>query len=84
MGTVITIQAWRYYIKAIMREYSRDRQVLEVINNKHGLEMGPDDIHDRAFGHGIRIAGFMYGRDLTEAPNQTISKRKGFRYVSME
>jgi hypothetical protein len=58
--------------------------VLEVINDEHGLEMGPDDIHDRAFGHGTRIAGYMYGRDLTEAPNQTMSEREGFRRVSME
>jgi superfamily II DNA helicase RecQ len=84
MGTSMTIQAWRHIVKAIIREYSRDRRVLDVINDEHGLEMGPDDIHDRAFGHGTRIGGFMYGRDLMEAPNQTMSEREAFRRVSVE
>jgi hypothetical protein len=69
MGISITIQAWRHIVKAIIQEYSRDWRVLDVISDKHGLEIDPDDIRDQAFGHGTYISGMMYGQDLMEPPN---------------
>ena len=74
----------RHYYKAIIRKYSRDKRVQEIIDDEHDLGMGQDDIRDLAFGHGTHTAGMMYGRDLMEAPFHTITQREGFRRVSIE
>lgn len=47
IGTNMTIMAWRHIVKAIIREYSRDRRVLEVMADEYGLGMTGDDIHDK-------------------------------------
>jgi superfamily II DNA helicase RecQ len=84
MGVKVSILALRHCFKAIMREYSRDRRVQEIINDEHDLGMGQDDIRDLAFGHGTHVAGMIYGRDLMEAPFHTVTQREGFRRVSIE
>ena len=65
--------ALRHYYKTIMREYSRDRRVQEIINDEYDLGIGQDDIRDLAFGHGTYTAEMMYGRDLMEAPFHTVT-----------
>ena len=39
--------AWRHIVKLIIREYTRDRRVQEVVDDEHGLGMGADDFQDR-------------------------------------
>lgn len=47
MGVSMANMAWRHIVKAIIREYSGDHRVVELMNDEHGLAMGPDNIRDR-------------------------------------
>ncbi|KAK5189257.1 hypothetical protein LTR47_011255 [Exophiala xenobiotica] len=80
----MTIRAWRHIVKAIIREYSQDRKIREIMHEYHDMEVSRDDFHDRHFGHSGHIAGILYGRDLMENPMHTVSDRESFRRVSVE
>ncbi|KAK4954095.1 hypothetical protein LTR28_006312 [Elasticomyces elasticus] len=84
MDVKITIRAWRHIVKAIIREYSQDREIRDIMNEDHDMEVSRDDFHDRQFGHSGHIAGILYGRDLMESPMHTVSERESFRRVSVE
>lgn len=84
MDVRMTIRAWRHIVKAIIREYSQDREIREIMNEDHDMEVRRDDFHDRQFGHSGHIAGILYGRDLMENPMHTVSERESFRRVSVE
>ena len=85
MGAKVGIMAWRHLIKAIMREFTRDPQVLQMFEDEGGRhEKSDDEVRDRQFGHSPWVAGMVYGRSVQEFPGQTACQRDAFRRVSVE
>ena len=84
LGKAVHIIAWRYIVKLIIREYTRDRRVQEVVDDEHRLGIGADDFQDRQFAHGRRTGGWVYGWAMIEALQHTVYERDGFRRVSVE
>lgn len=85
MGAKVGIIAWRHLIKAIMREFTRDPQVLQMFEDEGGRhERSDNEVRDRQFGHSPWVAGMVYGRSVQESPGQTACQRDAFRRVSVE
>lgn len=85
MEAKVGIMAWRHLIKAIMREFSRDPQVLQMFEDGGGRDEKSDgEVRDRQFGHSPWVAGMVYGRGVQEFPGQTACQRDAFRRVSVE
>ena len=78
LGKAVHIMTWRYIVKLIIREYTRDRRVQEVVDDEYELGIGADDFQDRQFAHGRRIGGWVYRRAMMEALQHTVYKQDRF------
>jgi len=85
MTIKISIMAWRHISIAIFRRFVDDKRVNKAVNEGgEDEEEEEDEAFDLQAGHGSKIAGMIYGRQLTESPFHTASRRAGFRKVSQE
>ena len=85
MEAKVGIMAWRHLIKAIMRAFTQDPQVLQMFKNDRERDKKSDDeVRDQQFGHSPWVAGMVYSRGIQEYPSQTAHQREAFRRVSME
>lgn len=78
----MNIMAWRHISIAIFRKFVSDRAVQKIVDEDDEKDGEEDEFFDLQAGHGSKIAGMIYGRQLNESPFHTVNKRVGFRKVS--
>ena len=85
MAAKVSVMAWRHLVKAMMRDYAQDPQVLQMLQGDGEMgEKSDDEVRDRQFGHSPWVAGMVYGRSIQEFPGQTAYQCTAFRRVSVE
>jgi len=89
IGVKITTAIWRQVYPAIQREFTKDKEVVQKLEEIYNSGRNPaqhqdDDFQARQSGHGKRMEEMMYGSLLSESPFYTTSEKDGFRKVSSD
>ena len=85
LGTRLNISAWRHIAIAIANRFLKERFGDEIGDEYNEDDDDADDsIYDLQTGHGTRIAGMIYARELEQGAFGTAARRDKFRMVSRQ